>query len=93
MVNLALLLYKCGKNYKHFKYGDRKYERYQKTKNPTEFGDELMFSDDIEELYFDSANWARLALLANPNLPEANYLLGVLYEQGLSVDTNHELAF
>lgn len=44
-------------------------------------------------MYFDAANWLRLAISLEPNLPEANFLLGVFYQQGLSVDINHELAF
>lgn len=52
-----------------------------------------MFSDDIEEMYFEAANWARLTLSKDVNNSDANYLLGILYEQGLSVDINHELAF
>lgn len=52
-----------------------------------------MFSDDIEELYFEAAKWARLVLSKDMNNSDANYLLGLLHEQGLAVDINHELAF
>ena len=52
-----------------------------------------VFGDDQEEMYFDAANWLRLALSLEPNNPEANFLLGVFYQQGLSVDVNNELAF
>jgi len=44
-------------------------------------------------MYFDAAQWLRLALSHDPNHIEANFLLGVFYEQGLSVDVNHEHAF
>jgi TPR repeat protein len=43
--------------------------------------------------YFDCANWAKLALSKNPEQRDAQYLMGVLYEQGWSVDRNLEAAF
>ena len=44
-------------------------------------------------MYFEATNWLRLALSMDENLSDANYLLGLFYEQGLSVDQNHEYAF
>lgn len=49
--------------------------------------------DELEEMYFEAASWLRLALSHEPTMADANYLLGTLYEQGLSVDMNHEHAF
>lgn len=89
MVNLSLLLYNCAKNNKKLNYINKNLENKEKI----EEDDDEMFSDDIEELYFESAKWARLTLSKDANNCDANYLLGLLHEQGLSVDTNHELAF
>lgn len=54
---------------------------------------DLQFQDDIEEMYFEAANWLRMAISMDENLREAHYMLGLFHEQGLSVDKNHELAF
>jgi len=43
-------------------------------------------------MYFEASNWLRLALGKEDNA-EANFLMGQLYEGGLSVDQNHELAY
>jgi hypothetical protein len=37
-------------------------------------------------MYFDAANYLRLALAIDENFADANFLLGVLYEQGLGID-------
>ena len=44
-------------------------------------------------MYFEAANYLRLVLSIDENIPEANFLMGLFYEQGLSVDFNHEYAF
>ena len=44
-------------------------------------------------MYFEAINYLRLALSIDENIPEGNYLMGLFYEQGLSVDLNHENAF
>ena len=88
MVNLATLLFKSAKNRKPLIFGDRKGiipESLDK--------DDLMFDDELDEMYFQAANWLRTALSDDPRNGEANYLMGVLFEQGLSVDINHERAF
>ena len=43
--------------------------------------------------FFDCANWTRRALSKNSEQRDAQYLMGVLYEQGLSVDQNQDAAF
>lgn len=48
--------------------------------------------EELDEMYFEAASWLRLALTYDPSIPDANYLLGLFYEQGLSVDLNHEHA-
>ena len=48
---------------------------------------------DQSDQYFECANYLRMALAQDENLPEANFLLGLLYEEGLSIDKNIELAF
>lgn len=45
------------------------------------------------DLYFECANKLRFALAKDETLTEANYLLGMLFEEGLSVDINHENAY
>lgn len=44
-------------------------------------------------MYFEAANWLRLALSFDPNQADANFILGVMAEQGLAVDVDHEHAF
>jgi len=39
-----------------------------------------MFGDDQEEMFFEAANYLRLALSIDENIAEANHLLGVFYE-------------
>ncbi len=91
MVNLSLLLYNSAKNNKKINFTNNNFSLENKEK--IEEDEDEMFSDDIEELYFESAKWARLTLSKDANNSDANYLLGLLHEQGLSVDINHELAF
>jgi TPR repeat protein len=50
------------------------------------YEDSTMLEEDQEEQYFEASNLLRLALSMNPNLSEANFLLGVLHEQGLGID-------
>jgi TPR repeat protein len=52
----------------------------------------MFADDDIDEMYFEAQNWLRLALGKEDNA-DANYLMGQLYEGGLSVDQNHQLAY
>ena len=87
MVNLATLLFKSAKNCKQLIYGDKK------PKPESLDQDDSVFEDDLEEMYFESANWLRTALSEQESNPEANFLMGVLFEQGLSVDVSHERAF
>ena len=84
MVNLSYLLFRCAKNNSRLEFGPHRF---------LVDSDEQPFADDeIDEMYFESANWLRLALGKEEN-PDANFLMGQLYEGGLSVDTNHELAY
>ena len=53
----------------------------------------LTFEDDLEEMMFEAANWLRMAISLDENLPEANFILGIFYEQGYSVEQNHNTAF
>jgi len=46
----------------------------------------LTFEDDLEEMMFEAANWLRMAISLDENLPEANFILGIFYEQGYSVE-------
>ena len=87
MVNLASLLFKSAKNCKQLTYGDKKVKLESLEK------EDSIFDDDLEEMYFQSANWLRMALSEEPKNSEANFLMGVLFEQGLSVDVDHERAF
>jgi TPR repeat protein len=48
---------------------------------------------DAQDLYFDCANWLRLALSHNQDIPAAQFLMGQLYEKGLSVEVNLKAAF
>jgi TPR repeat protein len=48
---------------------------------------------EAHDLYFDCANWLRMALSRNDELKDAHYLFGVLYEKGYSVDLNMKKAF
>ena len=77
MVNLAQLLFKSARNNRSLVYGNQKFLTH---------GEAELFGDDQEEMYFEATNWLRLALSMDDNLPDANYLLGLFYEQGLSVD-------
>ena len=48
---------------------------------------------EANELYFDCANWLRMALSRNDEIKDAHYLFGVLYEKGQSVDQSMKKAF
>ena len=84
MVNLAYLLYKCATNNQGLEFGPHKF---------LENGEQPYLDEDIEEMYFEAVHWLRLTLSKEPNVADAYYLLGLFYEQGLSIDQNHELAF
>lgn len=60
MVNLSLLLYFCAKNHKNIQYGNIQVE-FNKKLNIEGDEDEI-FSDDVEELYFQTSKWARIAI-------------------------------
>ena len=47
-----------------------------------------MFDDDQEDMYFDAASQLRMALEIEPNNADANYLMAVFWEQGLSTEKN-----
>ena len=83
MTNLASLLFRSAKTNRRLLFGPTRIQKDQ---------DLEVYGDDQEDMYFEAANWARLALQSDPNIADANFLLGVLYEQGLSVDQNHEVA-
>ena len=84
MINLAFLLYKCAKTQQTLVFGPYRFLSDH---------DSPFMQDDIEDMYFEAANWLRLALTYDANLADANYLLGLFYELGLSVDINHQHAF
>ena len=42
--------------------------------------DDSIFDDDMEDMYFQAANWLRIALSEDPRNAEANYLMGVFFE-------------
>jgi len=71
MINLAYLLFKCAKNNVSLVYGNNKFMQLEQTE---------MFGDDQEEMFFEAANYLRLALSIDENIAEANHLLGVFYE-------------
>lgn len=52
-----------------------------------------MFGEDLEDAYFDAGSYLRLALSIDEGHPEANYWMGILYEEGLGVELNHEISW
>ncbi len=48
---------------------------------------------EAQDLYFGCANWLRMALSHNSDIRDAHFLMGKLYEKGLSVDHNLKTAF
>ena len=52
-----------------------------------------VFDDDQDDMYFDAAAQLRMALEIDPKNADANYLMGVFWEQGLSTDINEKYAF
>ena len=48
---------------------------------------------DKSDYYFECSNLLRLALSRNEDIKDAQYLLGHLYENGISVDLNLCAAF
>ena len=48
---------------------------------------------DKSDHFFECSSWLRLALSRNEDIKDAQYLLGHLYEEGLSVDRNMVAAF
>lgn len=48
---------------------------------------------DRSSYMFDCAHWLRVCLDHNDNIQDAHFLMGFLYEQGLSVDKNLKAAF
>ena len=85
MVNLAYLLHKCASNTQPLQFGSKSFLENG--------GEQFQLEDEIEEMYFEATNWLRLALSKDEGVADANYLMGLFYELGLSVDQNHELAF
>jgi TPR repeat protein len=87
MVNLGYLIFKCAKNNIKLNYGNKLMVDEMQNINPSN-----IFGDDADDAYFDAATQLKLALSHDPNLADANYLMGVLYEFGLGVSLNHEIA-
>jgi len=87
MVNLGYLIFKSAKNNIKLNYGNKLMVDEMQNINPSN-----IFGEDLDDAYFDSATQLKLALSHDPNLADANYLMGVLYEFGLGVDLNHEIA-
>ena len=61
-------------------------------KNGTELEYNQKQLKDKQSLFFEAAEWLRLVATIESNA-QALFMLGLFYEQGLSVDCNHEIAF
>ena len=84
MINLAYLLFVCAKNNTKLLYGINKNKEDEKLD---------IFDDEQEDMYFDAASQLRIALEFEPNNADANYLMAVFCEQGLSIESSDQLAF
>lgn len=97
MLSLALLLFRSAKQNRPLAFGGRSFLQGNSVNpiagNVEDRAATLSFNEDVNDMYFECANWLRLAITLDEKLTEAFYLLGLIYEQGLSVDVNHELAF
>lgn len=89
MVSLAVLIFKCAKNGKQLTLNSKK----QQQPAPISLEEEDLFGEDLEDAYFEAGSYLRLALSIDEANPEANYWMGVLYEEGLGVELNHEISW
>ena len=89
MVSLAVLIFRCAKNGKNLVYNNQPKQQ----SSLVNLDDENLFGEDLEDAYFDAGSYLRLALSMDEGHPEANYWMGVLYEEGLGVEINHEISW
>ena len=84
MTNLAYLLYQCARNKTSLSYGPHKFLSTL---------EEPFIEEEIDDMFFEAVSLLRLALFQDENLADANFLMGLMFENGLSIDRNHENAF